>query len=69
VKERPSARWGSLVWVEYSHRAVFQAFLSPARANVKEVAAQAAEIAHRNVVDSEVQRMFFRDPDLGADEF
>lgn len=69
VKERPSARWGSLVWVEYSNRAVFQAFLSPARANVKEAAERAVEVAHRNVVESEVQRLLFREPDLGTDEF
>jgi hypothetical protein len=36
---------------------------------VKEAAERAVEVAHRNVVESEVQRLLFREPDLGTDEF
>lgn len=68
VHERPTARWGSQIWVEYAQRRVFQVFMPAARGNVKAVSEQAAETAFRNVVDSEVQRLLFREPDLGADE-
>lgn len=69
VHERPSARWGSLVWVEYANNQLFRAFLSPARRDYVPVAAQeASRIAYQSVVDSEVQRQLFRDPDLAQDE-
>lgn len=68
VHERPSARHGSQLWIEYAQRRVFQAFLPMTRANVKTVSQEAADIAFQNVVDIEVQRLVFRDPDLGADE-
>lgn len=68
VVERPSARWGSQVWVEYARRRVFQIVLPTARANLRGVAAEAVDAAYQNVVDAEVQRLLFRDEDLGPDE-
>ena len=69
VFERPSARWGSLVWVEYAGRRVFSAFLSPSRReHIRAAGLDAAHIAYRNVVDSEVERLLFRDPDLAREE-
>jgi len=69
VHERPSARWGSLVWVEYANNQLYRAFLSPARRDYVPVAAQeASRVAYQSVVDSEVQRQLFRDPDLAQDE-
>ena len=69
VHERPSARWGSLVWVDYSGRQIFRTFLSPGRRDHVPVAAEeASRSAYQSVVDSEVQRQLFRDPDLAQDE-
>jgi curli production assembly/transport component CsgE len=68
VVERPSARWGSQLWIEYAHRRVFQTFLPAARANIQAASTEAVELAFQNVVDTEVQRLLFRDPDIGADE-
>lgn len=69
VRERPSARWGSLVSIEYEHREMFRAFLSPGRREfVRQAAQDASRIVYRNVVDMEVQRLLFRDPDLARDE-
>lgn len=68
IGERPSARLGSQVWVEFSQRRIFQAVLPPARARIASVGAAAAELVHQRVVDSEVERLLFRDPDLGPDE-
>lgn len=68
IGERPSARLGSQVWVEFSRRRIYQAVLPPARARVAAIGEAAAEIAYQSVVQAEVQRLLFRDPDLGADE-
>lgn len=68
VGERASVKLGSQVWVEFNRRRVYQAFLPPARARVRGQGEQAADIAYQNVVQSEAQRLLFRDPDLGADE-
>lgn len=68
VHERPSARYGSLVWVEYSQRRVFQAFLPIARANVRPVAENAAQVAFQNVMQADLTRLLFRDADMATDE-
>lgn len=69
VFERPSARWGSLVWVEYANRRVFSAFLSPSRREqIRAAGRDAAQIAYRNVVVSEVERLLIKDPDLAREE-
>jgi curli production assembly/transport component CsgE len=68
VHERPSARYGSLVWVEYNQRRVFQAFLPIARSNVKPVAEGAAQIAFQNVMQADLTRLLFRDADMATDE-
>lgn len=68
IVERPSVRLGTQVWVEFSRRRVFQTALPPARARIRGIAEEAAEIAYQNLVESEVQKLLFRDPDLGRDE-
>jgi curli production assembly/transport component CsgE len=68
VHERPSARWGSQVWIVLGQRRIFQATLPPSRAALKAVGEQAAEAAYRNVVEAEAQRLLFSDADIGRDE-
>lgn len=68
VHERPSARWGTQVWVEYAQRRIFQASLPTGRAGIRALSERAAEIALQKVADVEVERLLFRDADLGADE-
>lgn len=68
VHERPSARLGSQLWVEYAQRRVFQVVLQATRANVKEICQEAADIAFQNVMDIEVQRLMSHDKDLAPDE-
>lgn len=41
VHERPTAIWGSEIWVEYNHQRVFHTYLSPARSAVKDISAAA----------------------------
>lgn len=69
IHERPSARWGSQVWVEFAQRRVFQTNLSFSRAAIQAASERAVEIAYQNIVDADVQRLLFRDRDLAADEF
>lgn len=68
VHERPSARWGSEIWVQYRRERVFHLFLSPARQQAKEISEQAAKIVYENVVNSDIQRMLVQSQDLGEEE-
>lgn len=67
--ERPSARWGSLVWIEFGQQRVLQLQLPPARAGLKTLAESAAESAYQAILDIERQRRLVSDADLAADEF
>ncbi len=53
VYERPSARWGSLIWVEYRSKKVAKLFVSPSN-KTKAIAEQAA-----NQVRAELTRIKF----------
>lgn len=68
IGEKPSARWGSQIWIEYAQRRIFQASLPTGRAGIKELSEQAVEVAYQRITDAEVERLLFRDIDLGPDE-
>jgi curli production assembly/transport component CsgE len=68
VHERPSARWGTQVWIEYAQRRIFQAALPTARSGIRELGEQAVELVYQKIADTEVERLLFRDVDLGPDE-
>lgn len=68
IHERPSARWGSLVWVEFEHRRLFEVFLSPARMDIRAAGERAAAVAYQNLVRTDLERLLFHDKDLGPDE-
>jgi curli production assembly/transport component CsgE len=69
IREQPSVRWGNRIFIEYRQRRVFEAVLPPNRSNIKAISEQAVEIAYQNMVDTDVQRLLFRDQDIGPDEF
>lgn len=69
VYERPSARWGSLVWVEYEHQTTYRAFLSPTAAKLKSTAQGAAQFVCNRVTEMDIQKALFVDPDIARDEF
>lgn len=69
VHERPSARLGNQVWIEFNNTRVYQTVLPTLRAQVGTIADTAAASTYETVTDLEVQRMLFRDADLGPDEF
>ncbi len=69
VVERPSARWGGQIWVEFAQRRVFQSPLSSARSGLRSLSERAVDLVYQTVIDTETDRLLFRDADLGADEF
>lgn len=69
VYERPSARWGNLIWVERDRARVFQQFLSPSRSDVEAIAAQAAQQIHAEILRQELNNRFGDNTDLAGDEF
>ena len=69
IRERPSARWGTQVWVEYGAHRVLQVQLPPARTALQALAGNAADSAYRAMLDIEHERTFLRDADLAPDEF
>src|SRR5690606_29191705 len=68
IHERPSARFGSEIWVQFRRKRMFHTFLPPARAATKEISALAADVVYRNIAESEVERILTRSPDLGPEE-
>ncbi|MBS4098837.1 MAG: hypothetical protein KGZ83_18600 [Sulfuricella sp.] len=68
IYERPSASWGSLVWVEYEHQMAFRAFLAPTKAKLKSTAEGAAQLVCNRVTELDIQKALFVDPDLARDE-
>ena len=69
IYERPSARWGSLVWVEYEHQTAYRAFLAPTTARRKHTAEGAARFVCDQVSELDIQKALFVDPDMARDEF
>ncbi len=68
VYERPSARWGSEIWIEYQRNQMFRIFLSPARQAARETSEQAAEIVHRNIIENEIRKALTQSEDLADEE-
>lgn len=69
IRERPSARFGSEVWIDYSQRTVLQLRLPPARAALPELAANAVQHVWATVQRTDAERKLFHDADLAPDEF
>jgi curli production assembly/transport component CsgE len=69
VFERPSARWGSLIWVEQNFNRVYQTFLFPGSGNPAEIGEGAARWVHQRVAEIEAEKLLFKDPDLEKEEF
>lgn len=68
VIERPTAKFGSEIWVSYESQYVFHTFLSPARSRSRDESKQAVEIVRKNVAEIDLRRKLFQDADLGPQE-
>jgi curli production assembly/transport component CsgE len=68
LRERPSARLGSQVRIEFERRPVYQGRLPPSRAALRALGEEAAEAAYQAVL-ADAQRVPVDDVDLARDEF
>ena len=69
IRERPSARWGSEVTIEYAQRRVYRTQLPASRAAVRAIGEDAAESAYQAVQQADAERQLLQDADLAPDEF
>lgn len=68
VIERPTAQYGSEIWISYLNQTVFHTFLSPARSRAQDASKDAVEVAHKNIESINIQRNLSQDADLGPEE-
>lgn len=68
VKERPSARWGSLVWVEFEGRTLYRRFLPPNVAELQPLAYEAADLVKEAVTRQKLESLLQDTYDLDRDE-
>jgi len=70
IIERPTARYGSLVWVEHNNRPIARAFLYAGRSTaIRPIAVAAAEYVASKLADDALASMLFEDPDLAKGGF
>ena len=67
VYERPSARWGSLIWVEYRSRQLAKMFVSPSN-KTKELAEQVADQVRQELIRIKFAEQFQDTFDVDKDE-
>ena len=68
VRERPSARWGSLVTVEYERRLVYRRFLAPNTTELKDTAVEAADLVKAQISQRRLETLLQDTTDLEKDE-
>lgn len=68
VKERPSARWGILVWVEQDDQSLYRRFLQPNVADMEQTAYEAADFVVQEINRKKVEAIFEDPIDLAKDE-
>jgi len=68
VRERPDARWGSLVTVEYEREVVYRRFLAPNTTQLTIEANAAADLVRQQIVQRKLQRLLQDTTDLERDE-
>jgi len=68
VHERPTARFGSEIWVQYRQQRIFHTFLPPARSATRAISEVAVQHVRENISRRELERLTTRNPDLGPEE-
>lgn len=68
VIERPTAQYGSEIWINYLNQTVFHTFLSPTRSRALAESKNAVEVVHNNIAIIDAQRKFVQDADLAPEE-
>ncbi|MFA7475328.1 MAG: CsgE family curli-type amyloid fiber assembly protein [Castellaniella sp.] len=68
IIERPTAQFGSEIWISYLNQTVFHTFLSPARSRAKDQSREVVQVVRENIDIINAQRQFIQDADLGPEE-
>lgn len=68
VRERPDARWGSLVSVEFQQRVIYRRFLPPNTVELKDLAYEAADLVRAQIVQRKLESLLQDTTDLERDE-
>ncbi|MFC6632922.1 CsgE family curli-type amyloid fiber assembly protein [Microbulbifer taiwanensis] len=69
IFERPSARWGNLIWVTYNEKTVFRQFISPSTNNIRRLAEEVSKHIHETVLQEKIRSALTDHFDIGKDEF
>ena len=69
VEERPSARWGNLIWITYNNKTVFRRFISPSTNDIRKLAEEASQMIHETILQEKLREALNDHFDLGKDEF
>jgi len=68
IHERPSARWGNLIWITSDYNTIFRQFIWPNSNNLKTKAEQIAKFTHENMAQIELQRSYADTFDMGESD-
>jgi curli production assembly/transport component CsgE len=68
VRERPSARWGILIWVEHENHTLYRRFLQPNLGDIADSAYQAADFVLEEINRRRIEALFEDTHDLAKDE-
>lgn len=68
IYERPTARWGSEIWINYGQTRVFHSFLPPARSQTELISRAAVEAVYKSATEIKIQRALYADNDLAPEE-
>ena len=68
VREKPDARWGSLVTVEYQQRLIYRRFLPPNTVELKAAAYEAADLVKAQIIQRKLESLLQDTTDLERDE-
>ncbi|QJD59339.1 curli production assembly protein CsgE [Pseudomonas sp. gcc21] len=68
IKERPSARWGVLIWVEQDGTLLYRQFMQPSLSDVRDTAYAAADFVVDSINRRKIEAMFTDPIDLAEDE-
>ncbi|GAA0224312.1 hypothetical protein GCM10009125_11620 [Castellaniella daejeonensis] len=68
VIERPTAQYGSEIWISYLNQTVFHTFMSPARSRAKDQSREVVQVVKENIDIINAQRQFIQSADLGPEE-
>ncbi|WP_136065026.1 CsgE family curli-type amyloid fiber assembly protein [Modicisalibacter radicis] len=69
VHERPSARWGSLIWIAEDNRILYQATLPPRLSDVDQYATAAVEQVEQLHLQRKIMQALENNGDLAGDEW